>query len=100
MRYTRDDDSVTVDGEAIAATGAAFWGRSPSLEVDGTGWSFRIDKDGMRADSEEGRTMVMERGAPWRARSRMAGPSGRTSLHRTTSWWFGSCASTSSTTAP
>jgi hypothetical protein len=89
MRYTWDDGAVSLDGEPVARTGEAFWGRSPALEVHGEAWVFRIDPDGMRAEQSDGRTIVMERGAPWRARSRMAGPSGHVELNRSTSWWLG-----------
>jgi hypothetical protein len=89
MRYTWDDSAVSLDGEPVASTDASFWGRGPSLEIDGDAWSFRIDVDGMRAEQPDGPSIVMERGAPWRARSPMTGPSGRTDLQRTTSWLLG-----------
>lgn len=89
MRYTWDHGEVALDGERVAITGDAFWGRSPDLEVDGAPWAFRIDVDGMRAERPDGPAIVIERGAPWRARSPMSGPSGRTDLHRSTSWLLG-----------
>lgn len=89
MRYTWEDGAVVLDGEPVARTDDAFWSRSPALEVDGEAWAFGIDADGMRAEQRGGSTIVMERGAPWRARSRMSGPSGHVELNRSTSWWLG-----------
>ena len=89
MRCTWRDGTVALDGAPVASTGDAFWGRSPALEVEGEAWTFRIDTDGLRAEQHDGGTIVMERGAPWRARSRMAGPSGNVELNRSTSWWLG-----------
>lgn len=89
MRYAWDDGVVTLDGLLVASTGTSFWGRAPELDVDGQAWSFRIDADGLRAEQADGGTIVMERGAPWRAASPMIGPSGATQLRRSTSWLLG-----------
>lgn len=91
MRYTWDDGSVTADGERVAGTGPDFWGRAPEVEIDGAQWTFRMQRDGMsgvRAGDDRD-ALVLERGAPWRARCRMLGPSGSTLLVRTTSWLLG-----------
>ncbi|MGM1028868.1 MAG: hypothetical protein ACQEWM_03230 [Actinomycetota bacterium] len=91
MRYTWDDGSVRADGERVADTDAAFWGRTPAVEIDGEGWAFRVQRDGMSGAraGDDGDAIVLERGAPWRARCRMLGPSGSMLLVRTTSWLLG-----------
>jgi len=91
MRYTWDDGWVALDGERIAETGADFWGRTPRVELEGEAWSFRVERDGMAGAraGDDGDALVLERGAPWRARCRMLGPSGSTLLLRTTSWLLG-----------
>lgn len=93
MRDTWDDGSVTADGERVADTDADFWGRAPAVEIGGESWIFRVQRDGMsgeRADADgDTDAIVLERGAPWRARCRMLGPSGSLLLERTTSWLLG-----------
>lgn len=91
MRYTWDADAVMVDGERVAMTDAGFWGRAPAVEIDGEAWAFRVQRDGMSAAraGDDGDAIVLERGAPWRARCRMLGPSGSLLLVRTTSWLLG-----------
>lgn len=90
MRYTWDDGGVALDGGRIADTGPDFWGRTPTLEIDGEPWAFRVERDGMTgARVGDDAAIVLERGAPWRARCRMLGPSGSLLLLRTTSWLLG-----------
>lgn len=91
MRYIWDDSSVTADGQRVADTDADFWGRAPAVEIDGEGWAFGVQRDGMSGAraGDDGDAIVLERGAPWRARSRMLGPSGSMLLVRTTSWLLG-----------
>ena len=91
MRYLWDDGSVTVDGDRVARTGEDFWGRAPAVEIDGEPWVFRVQRDGMTGSrtGDDGDAIVLERGAPWRARCRMLGPSGSSLLERTTSWLLG-----------
>lgn len=91
MRYLWDDGSVTVDGDRVARTDEDFWGRAPAVEIDGEPWVFRVQRDGMTGSrtGDDGDAIVLERGAPWRARCRMLGPSGSSLLERTTSWLLG-----------
>lgn len=80
---------MTADGEEVARTDSGFWGRTPTLSIDGETWAFQVEQEGLIGARDGADRLAIERGRIWHASWPMVGLAGLLQLTRTTSWLFG-----------